>query len=137
MITLVDSNVILDLVTNDPKWAAWSAETLARAADESVLAINPLIFAEIAIGFARVEELEDLLPPDDFRRLDLPYEAAFLAGKAFLAYRRKGGRRSAPLADFYIGAHAAVAGMRLLTREARRYRTYFPTVTLIAPDEKR
>jgi hypothetical protein len=137
MITLVDSNVILDLVTNDPKWAAWSAEALARAADESVLAINPLIFAEIAIGFATVEELENLLPPDDFRRLDLPWEAAFLAGKAFLAYRRRGGRRSAPLADFYIGAHAAVAGLRLLTRDARRYRTYFPTVTILAPDEKR
>ncbi|HET8799235.1 MAG TPA: type II toxin-antitoxin system VapC family toxin [Thermoanaerobaculia bacterium] len=137
MITLVDSNVILDLVTNDPKWAAWSAEALARAADQSVLAINPLIFAEIAIGFATVEELEDLLPPEDFRRLDLPWEAAFLAGKAFLAYRRRGGRRSAPLADFHIGAHAAVAGLRLLTRDARRYRTYFPTVTILAPDEKR
>ena len=134
MITLVDSNVILDLVTDDPKWSQWSSEALTRAADESALAINPLIFAEVSIGFATVEELEQLLPSEDFDRLDLPYEAAFLAGKAFLSYKRKGGKRSAPLADFYIGAHAAVAGMRLLTRDARRYRTYFPTVDLIAPE---
>ncbi len=134
MITLVDSNVILDLVTDDPKWFRWSSDALTRAADESALAINPLIFAEVSIGFARVEELEQLLPSDDFDRLELPYEAAFLAGKAFLSYKRRGGKRSAPLADFYIGAHAAVTGMRLLTRDARRYRTYFPTVDLIAPE---
>lgn len=133
MITLVDSNVLLDLVTDDAQWGPWSAEALARAADESVLAINPLIFAEVSIGFSTVEELDQLLPAHDFARLPLPYEAAFLAGKAFLSYRRKGGQRIAPLADFYIGAHAAVAGMRLLTRDSRRYRTYFPTVDLIAP----
>ena len=133
MITLVDSNVILDLVTNDPKWGTWSGEALSRAADESSLAVNPLIFAEVSIGFATVEELEQLLPPEEFARLELPYEAAFLAGKAYLSYRRRGGRRSAPLADFYIGAHAAVGGLRLLTRDPRRYRTYFPTVELIAP----
>lgn len=134
MITLVDSNVILDLVTDDPKWGRWSSEALSRAADESALAINPLIFAEVSIGFATVEELEELLPVEEFGRLALPYEAAFLAGKAFLSYRRRGGRRSAPLADFYIGAHAAVDGLRLLTRDPRRYRTYFPTVDLIAPE---
>ena len=134
MITLVDSNVILDLVTNDPTWADWSARALARAADESTLAINPLIFAEVSIRFATIEECHDLLPPDSFNRLDLPYEAAFLAGKAFFAYKRKGGQRSAPLADFFIGAHAAVAGLQLLTRDPRRYRTYFPTVRLIAPE---
>lgn len=134
MITLVDSNVILDLVTEDPKWGRWSADALSRAADESALAINALIFAEVSIGFDTVEELEQLLPPEEFGRLELPYEAAFLAGKAFLSYRRRGGRRSAPLADFYIGAHAAVAGLRLLTRDARRYRTYFPTVHIIAPE---
>jgi len=134
MITLVDSNVILDLVTDDPKWAQWSAEALSRAADESALAINPLIFAEVAIRFRTVEELEQLLPSAEFDRLELPYAAAFLAGKAFLSYRRRGGQRSAPLADFFIGAHAAVAGLRLLTRDARRYRTYFPTVELIAPE---
>lgn len=134
MITLVDSNVILDLVTNDSKWGAWSAEALSKAADESALALNPLIFAEVSIGFATVEEVEQLLPAAEFERLELPYEAAFLAGKAFLAYRRRGGSRVAPLADFYIGAHAAVAGLRLLTRDPRRYRTYFPTVKLIAPE---
>jgi len=134
MITLVDSNVILDLVTDDPKWAQWSAEALSRAADESALAINPLIFAEVAIRFRTVEELEQLLPSAEFDRLELPYAAAFLAGKAFLSYRRRGGQRSAPFADFLIGAHAAVAGLRLLTRDARRYRTYFPTVELIAPE---
>lgn len=134
MITLVDSNVLLDLVTDDPKWGAWSAEALSQAAEESALAINALIFAEVSIGFTTVEEVEQLLPPEEFGRLALPYEAAFLAGKAFLSYRRRGGRRSAPLADFYIGAHAAVAGMRLLTRDPRRYRTYFPTVDLVAPE---
>ena len=133
MLTLVDSNVILDLVTNDSKWGDWSAGALSEAADESGLAINPLIFAEVSIGFETVEELEEVLPPAQFARLQLPYEAASLAGKAFLAYRRKGGQRSAPLADFYIGAHAAVSGLRLLTRDPRRYRTYFPTVHLIAP----
>jgi predicted nucleic acid-binding protein len=134
VITLVDSNVILDLVTDDPQWSEWSAIALAKAADESALAINPLIFAEVSIGFETVEELERLLPAEEFTHLDLPYEAAFLAGKAFLAYRRRGGSRSAPLADFYIGAHAAIAGLRLLTRDPRRYRTYFPTVDIIAPE---
>jgi len=134
MTTLVDSNVILDVVTDDPIWGQWSADTLSRTANRSTLALNPLIFAEVSIGFATIEELEQLLPAREFARLDLPYEAAFLAGKAFLAYRRRGGRRSAPLADFYIGAHAAVAGMALLTRDARRYRTYFPTVEIIAPE---
>ena len=133
MITLIDSNVILDLVTDDPEWGEWSAEALSRAADESTLAINALIFAEISVRFATVEQVEQLLPPTEFEWLELPYEAAFLAGKAFLSYKRKGGPRSVPLADFYIGAHAAVAGLRLLTRDPRRYRTYFPTVELIAP----
>jgi predicted nucleic acid-binding protein len=133
MLTLVDSNVILDLVTNDAKWSDWSAEMLSQAADQSNLAINPIIYAEVSIGYSTIEALEHLLPAADFRRLDLPYEAAFLAGKAFLSYRRRGGNRTAPLPDFYIGAHAAVAGLRLLTRDARPYRTYFPTVHLIAP----
>jgi predicted nucleic acid-binding protein len=133
MFTLVDSNVILDLVTDDAEWFEWSSESLARAADESTLAINPVIYAEVSVGFRTIEELEDLLPSVDFRRLDLPYEAAFLAGKAFLSYRRRGGTRSAPLPDFYIGAHAAIAGLRLLTRDPRRYRTYFPGLNMLAP----
>lgn len=133
MAVLVDSNVILDVATNDPTWGSWSAEALARAADETILVINPIVFAEVSVGFERVEDLEDALPPELFRRDPLPYDAAFLAGKSFLAYRRRGGRRVTPLPDFYIGAHAAVAGHRLLTRDARRYRTYFPRLILIAP----
>jgi predicted nucleic acid-binding protein len=133
MAVLVDSNVILDVATNDPTWSSWSADALARAADASVLVINPIVFAEVSVGFARVEDLEDALPPEVYRRDPLPYEAAFLAGKSFLAYRKRGGRRATPLPDFYIGAHAAVAGHQLLTRDARRYRTYFPRLVLIAP----
>jgi predicted nucleic acid-binding protein len=130
---LVDSNVILDVATNDPDWVEWSSSSLARLADEVVLVINPLVYAEVSIGFDRIETLEEALPRDLFRREPLPYEAAFLAGKCFLRYRRRGGRRSSPLPDFYIGAHAAVAGYRLLTRDATRYRSYFPSVELIAP----
>ena len=133
MAVLVDSNVILDVATSDPKWAEWSSEALARAAEESVLVVNPIIFAEVSVGFERVEDLEDALPSDVYRRDPLPYEAAFLAGKAFIAYRRRGGRRFVPLPDFYIGAHAAVAGYQLLTRDAARYRTYFPRIKLVAP----
>jgi hypothetical protein len=130
---LVDSNVLLDLATDDPSWAEWSAERLEECADRSVLVINPIVYAEVSIGFERVEEVDELLAPDLFRREDLPWEAAFLAGKCFHAYRRRGGARHAPLPDFYIGGHAAVRGYRLLTRDARRYRTYFPKLELIEP----
>ena len=133
MAILVDSNVLLDVATDDDTWSAWSTAALARAADTSVLIINPVVFAEVSVGFDRVEDLEEALPPELYRRDPLPYEAAFLAGKCFLAYRRRGGRRSSPLPDFYIGAHAAVAGHRLLTRDGRRYRTYFPGLDLITP----
>ena len=130
---LVDSNVLLDVVTDDPIWGSWSGATLARTADEAVLVINALVYAEVSIGFAAIEVLEDALPADLFRREDLPYEAAFLAGKAFLTYRQRGGTKRSPLPDFYIGAHAAVSRYRLLTRDATRYRTYFPKLALIAP----
>jgi hypothetical protein len=130
---LVDSNVILDLATEDRTWGAWSAEALAAAADEAILVINPIVYAEVSIGFERIEDVEEALPAEAFRRLPLPYEAAFLAGKAFMAYRRRGGRAPVPLPDFFIGAHAAVSGFRLLTRDARRYRTSFPRVALITP----
>lgn len=132
---LVDSNVLLDVATSDPKWSEWSTEALEQAADTSLLVINPLIYAEVSVGFETIEALEEALPPALFRRDALPYEAAFLAGKAFLAYRRSGGRRSSPLPDFYIGAHAAIAGFRLLTRDTSRYRTYYPTVQLNSPAE--
>ena len=132
-VVLVDSNVLLDVLTEDPTWWTWSASALARWAERTVLAINPIIYAEVSIRFERIEELEQALPPAAFQRLPLPWEAAFLAGKCFVRYRKRGGGKRTPLPDFYIGAHAAVAGMALLTREARRYRTYFPSLRLIAP----
>ncbi|PYQ54890.1 MAG: DNA-binding protein [Acidobacteria bacterium] len=132
---LVDSNVILDVVTDDPLWGGWSGTMLSRCADGGMLVINPIIYAEVSVGFKRIEELDEVLPADSFRRDPLPWEAGFLAGKCFLEYRRRGGARRSPLPDFYIGAHAAVAGMALLTRDPRRYRTYFPHLNLLAPPE--
>jgi len=131
--TLVDSSVLLDILTEDPRWIEWSASALEQRAEESLLVINPIIYAEISIRFERIEDLEGALPATIFRRDALPWEAAFLAGKCFLTYRKRGGARRSPLPDFYIGAHAAVAGMTLLTRDAARYRTYFPRLDLIAP----
>jgi predicted nucleic acid-binding protein len=133
---LADSNVLLDIATEDSTWGDWSASALARAAETAPLAINPIIYAEVSIRYETIEELEEALPAAVFRREVLPHEAGFLAGKAFLRYRRRGGRRSSPLPDFYIGAHAAVAGYRLLTRDPSRYRTYFPTVDLISPPRR-
>lgn len=130
---LVDSNVLLDILIPDPEWEPWSAGALAEAAESSLLAINPIIYGEVSIGFERVEELEAALP-DELRREPLPWDAAFLAGKVFLGYRRRGGKRQTPLPDFFIGAHAAVRGYTLLTRDARRYRTYFPSLAVLAPD---
>lgn len=135
-VTMVDSSVILDVVTEDPAWSEWSADALAQARDDGQLVINAIVYAEVSVGFERIEDLEDAVPADDFQREALPYEAGFLAGKAFLAYRRRGGQKRSPLPDFYIGAHSAVRGYRLLTRDATRYRTYFPTVTLIAPEPR-
>ena len=130
---LVDSNVLLDVLTEDPRWSPWSMEALAEQADRDLLAINPIIYAELSIGFVRIEELDDAVPAATFHRVALPWEAAFLAGKCFLGYRKRGGVRSSPLPDFYIGAHASVSSMMLLTRDAARYRTYFPKLRLIAP----
>ena len=130
---LVDSNVILDVATIDEVWSAWSEAAMRRLADETALVINPLIYAEVSVRYETVEELEAVVPTDVFRRDSLPYEAALLAGKCFRTYRRRGGTRTSPLPDFYIGAHAAVCGYRLLTRDAARYQSYFPSVELIAP----
>jgi predicted nucleic acid-binding protein len=130
---LVDSDVLLDVLTEDQRWYEWSAGTLARCAEETVLGINPIVYAEVSIRFARIEDLEEALPAASFERLPLPWAAAFLAGKCFVRYRRRGGTRLAPLPDFYIGAHAAVSGLTLLTRDARRYRTYFPGLNVLAP----
>ena len=130
---LVDSNILLDVLTNDPHWFERSAATLARLGADHELVINPIVYAEVSVGFDRIEDLDAALPDEFFRREALPWEAAFLAGKCFVKYRRAGGARRAPLPDFYIGAHAAVRGMPLLTRDAGRYRTYFPKLELVAP----
>jgi predicted nucleic acid-binding protein len=130
---LVDSNIILDILTEDPQWFDWSAQKLTEYADRGALVINPIIYAEISTGFNQPQELESAIPADFFRRDPLPYEAAFLAGQSFLEYRRRGGERRSPLPDFYIGAHAAVAQIPLLTRDIKRYRTYFPGIQLITP----
>jgi predicted nucleic acid-binding protein len=130
---LVDSNVIIDVLTRDATWLAWSGAALIDAADRGEIAINPIIYAELASGFATIADLDDRIGAETFRRLALPYEAGFVAGRAFVEYRRRGGLRTSPLPDFYIGAHAAVAGLELLTRDPRRYTSYFPRVTLITP----
>lgn len=132
--TLVDTNVLLDVLTDDPVWSAWSSAALARALDKGDAVINQIIYAEVSTGFSRIEDLDDALPPSQIGREDLPWRAGFIAGKAFLRYRGRGGTRATPLPDFYIGAHAAVRGMSLLTRDRARYATYFPTVRLIAPE---
>ena len=131
---LLDSNVLLDLMTEDPQWFSWSAAAVANAADSSRLVINAIIYAEVSVRYSRIEDLEAALPKAMIEREALPYEAAFLAGKAFLAYRRRGGAKRSPLPDFLIGAHAAVAGYRLLTRDAARYRSHFPGLPLISPE---
>lgn len=131
---LVDSNALLDLITGDPSWFSWSANAVEEAANSSRLVINPIIYGEVSVYYSRIEDLDDALPKSMFDREPLPYDAGFLAGKAFLSYRRRGGTRRSSLPDFFIGAHAAIAGYRLLTRDAARYRTYFPTLKLIAPN---
>jgi predicted nucleic acid-binding protein len=130
---LVDSNVLFDVLTNDPTWGQWSAERITQALDDGRLVINSIVYAEVSIGFRLIEELDDALPVSEFEREPLPFEAGFLAGKAYVSYRRRGGSRRSPMPDFYIGAHAAVRGYRLLTRDAKRYLTYFPGLEVIAP----
>ncbi|MFD6389706.1 type II toxin-antitoxin system VapC family toxin [Nocardia sp. NPDC060259] len=132
--TLVDTCVLIDVLDGDPTWEQWSASALSTARNAGRVVINPLIYAEVSIGYATKESLESALPPDSFDREPLPWDAGFLAAKAFLAYRRRGGDKRSPLPDFYIGAHAAVSGYRLLTRDAARYRTYFPRLEVIAPE---
>ena len=131
---LVDTNVLVDVLRGDARWGSWSAEQLAAAADSAVIVINPIVYTELSMGFGTIEELDAALSPLEIQREPLPYPAGFVAGRAFLAYRRRGGSRTSPLPDFYIGAHAAVAGYRLLTRDARRYRASFSRLELIAPD---
>ncbi|GLR82631.1 type II toxin-antitoxin system VapC family toxin (plasmid) [Azospirillum oryzae] len=132
--TLVDTNVLLDLVTNDPVWADWSIRQLDGAAVKGPLIINDVVYAELSVGFERIEDLDDLLDEAGIAMEEIPREALFLAGKAFRRYRTAGGARSGVLPDFFIGAHAAVLGLPLLTRDAKRYRSYFPSVVLMAPE---
>lgn len=133
MTTMVDSNVVLDVLSEDPEWFDWSAAMLSDAAERGRLVINPIIYAEVSCAFDRIEDLDEAVPPDYFLREPLPWAAGFLAAKAFVKYRRAGGSRRSPLSDFYIGAHAALAGYTLLTRDAGRYRTYFPKLRVVAP----
>ncbi len=132
---LVDSNVLLDIATNDPTWSAWSSDALAQCAEHALLLVNPIIYAEVSIGFTTIEALNAAVPSSIYERAPLPWEAGFLAGKCFLAYRRRGGVRNTPLPDFYIGAHAAIAKLALLTRDVARYQTYFPKVQIIGPSQ--
>lgn len=130
---LVDTNVLVDVTTDDPVWAEWSAAHLAAAIDREGVAINPVIYAEFSLAYLRERDVDAALNLLDVLRLDIPWPAAFLAGKAYALYRQRGGGKSQPLPDFFIGAHAAVSGMTLLTRDARRVKEYFPKVKLIAP----
>ena len=130
---LVDTNVLIDIAVDDPRWGNWSADRLAEARESDQLALNAIVYAELSVHFASAEQLEAVLAPFRFERLHLPWEAAFVAGKAFKRYRTRGGNKSAPIPDFFIGAHAATAGLTLLTRDPRRFREYFPSVRLISP----
>jgi predicted nucleic acid-binding protein len=130
---MVDTCVLLDVATEDSRWLEWSASALRQAADEAMLVINPVIYSELSIGFETIEEMELLLSADLFEYRPIPREAAFLAGKSFLKYRRHGGKKTRPLPDFFIGAHAAIESLPLITRDAKRFRTYFPRLELICP----
>ena len=132
--TLADSNVLIDIVADDPDWARWSDEALIEALDRGPVFVDQIVFAEISIGYTTAEACRQALAVIGLELIPVPWPAAFLAGRAFAAYKQRGGTKLAPLPDFFIGAHAAVAGLRLLTRDASRYRTYFPTVELIAPE---
>lgn len=134
MSLMLDTNVLLDILTADDRWLEWSTAQFRRAAAEGPIPVNPIIYAELAAGFDSCSDLDHWLRPSLFKRLPLPYEAGFAASRAFLGYRKAGGSRTSPLPDFYIGAHAEHAGLTLVTRDSARYRTYFPRLKLIAPD---
>jgi predicted nucleic acid-binding protein len=130
----VDTNILLDVLQDDSRWGTWSLQALESAGAQDVLAINPVIYAELSIAFARIEELEQVLADAALTVEPIPREGLFLAGKAFLRYRKQQGTKTNVLPDFFVGAHAAVTGSPILTRDVERYRTYFPTVSLLAPD---
>jgi len=131
---LVDSCVLLDLFTNDPHWADWSEATLEQYSRTNTLYINSIVYTEISIGFDRVEEVEEAIESLGIKVLEMPREALFLTGKAFMKYRNNKGAKNSPLPDFFIGAHASVSQLMLITRDLSKYKTYFPQVELIHPD---
>jgi len=130
---LVDSVVLLDLSSRDPVWVDWSKRAVAEVAEITALIINPIIYAEVSVRYSTIEALEFALPETLYQRESLPWEAGFLAGKSFVQYRQRGGLRRSPLPDYYIGAHAAASHLALLTRDVAVYRTYFPSVEILAP----
>lgn len=130
----VDSNIILDLFLDDENWADWSESILSQYSQTHQLCINPIIYSEVSVGFERIEEVESALKDGQFKFLQLPKEALFLAGKAFLKYRRRKGTKTSTLPDFFIGAHAAVLNLGIITRDKARYRSYFPKIDLVLPD---
>jgi len=132
---MVDTCVLLDVATEDSHWFEWSSAALAQAVNEATLVVNSVVYSELSVGFETIEEIEKLLERDYFDYRPIPREAAFLAGKCFLRYRRQGGRKAPPLPDFLIGAHASIESLPLLTRDVRRFRTYFPRLELICPNE--
>jgi predicted nucleic acid-binding protein len=132
-VVMIDSCVLLDIITDDPVWCSWSADVLKKWGENHELAINPIIYSEVSVSFEHIEEVERVMPAFVFKRLHLPWEAAFLAGKAFLRYRKRQGKKSSPLPDFFIGAHSTVLGIPLITRDKKRFQSYFPRLQLIAP----
>jgi predicted nucleic acid-binding protein len=134
-VLLIDTNVLLDVVTNDPVWADWSQRQLEKHALQTRLVANPVVYAELSIGFQRIDEVEAILEETSVEIEEIPRRALFLAGEAFQSYRARGGTKTGVLSDFFLGAHAVVEGIGLLTRDPRRYRTYFPTITLITPGD--
>lgn len=131
--TLVDSNVLIDVLGQDPHWSPWSDEALIEAVRDGAAFVNQIVYAEVSIGFPTAQECDSALESHGIERIPLPWPAAFLAGRAFMEYRRRGGTRMSLLPDFLIGAHAAVGGLRVITRDPARIRSYFPGVELITP----
>jgi len=131
---LVDTNVLIDVLNNEPQWADWSIHQLRVQSKIHVLSINPIIYAELSCTFKKVEDLDEVLQVMELKFNQIPKPALFLAGKAFQRYRRQGGGKNSILADFFIGAHAAVSRLPVLTRDTQRYQTYFPTVKLVSPN---
>jgi predicted nucleic acid-binding protein len=133
---LVDSNIFIDIASKNQEWAGWSKSALDECSERAIFYINPIIYVEISVGYESLDALNHALPSQVYQREQLPWEAGFLAGKAFSAYRRKGGPRTSLLPDFYIGAHAAIGNLALLTRDAARFHSYFPRLEILSPRRK-